>query len=99
MSWGSGLEQGPEEKAEDGTVTGLLHRIMQWPCAWVLSPMKGAWTGTTATALLSAMLHCQPQGQIQLRMGWGWLGKKEKAEAHPAWWCDCKGSCSFIDEL
>jgi len=42
--------------------------------------------------------HSHSPSQIQPRMGWGRLGRKEEAEAHPVRQCDCKGSCSFIDE-
>lgn len=93
VSWVFGLEAGPEGKIRSGTGSRPLHHIMQWSCAWAPSPMSRAPTGTTATALLSTVLCYQLQ-----QMGWGWLGKKEEAEAHPAWRCNCKGSCSFIDE-
>lgn len=65
VSWVSGLEAGPEGKAQDSTVTGPLHRIVQWPRAQALSPGRGSCTRTTATAPLSTALHRWLLGQIQ----------------------------------
>jgi len=79
------VDTGPEVKAQVGAVTKPLHGIGTVASCVGIKPWERVQSGTTATAHLSTVLHCQLQGQIQSWMGCDWLGSKEEAEAHPAW--------------
>lgn len=76
-------------------VTKSSHVIGMMASCGGTKPWERVQGETTATAHLSTVLHCQLQGQIHSRMGCDWLGRKEEAEAHPAWWSYCKSSRSL----